>query len=237
MKVDKKPVIGLICVVLSSILVMGITLGLLSSANNTATAGSKVDTTDNSTGTPKVSPENEMVYELEWGYKHELFGSTGREMRWPIYMGYKAIKKTFDIDSVNLILSFGVMSYNEIDTEFIEIAREYGGWDISEFEIYFADEYGNNIMARKVAENFISEKYRVTFVTDELNNICYFVFNHSEEITIPKELFTENEGIIKICIGGMNVAGDEPGYEVLCNEHIKYQLVENDKVILSLAWE
>ena len=230
MKSDKTPVIGFICVMLCCTLVLGIAIALLSSVNNTASAG----TTD-------ISDNNSSVKsELEFGYTEKMFGQSGPEVPgWGnFYFAYRSEKRTLDIDSVKLTISFGVLSYNEIDAAFIEYKREYAGWDIPEFKIYFADEDGSNIQtAREVKESFINEKYRVKGVVDEPNNLYSYVFNHSEEITIPKELFTESEGIIKICVGGMNVAGNEPEYAVLCYEYIKYQLIENNKVVLSPCWE
>lgn len=242
MKSDNKPVIGLICVVLSCILVMGITLGLLSSANNTALAGLTTDTTDN---TPDNTPDTTKEFpaeepqpepELIWGYEPRT-GESSCFSPEHGHMGYKSDKKTFDIDNVKLTLAYGVLAYYEIDEFAIEYYyRNHLGLDIPEFEIYFGDEFKNNIYTlREVKESFINEKYRVAGVGNDCD--YRYEFNHLEEITIPKELFTESEGIIIICVGGMNVAGDEPKYEVLCSEQIKYQLIENDKVILSPRWE
>lgn len=233
MKSDKKPVIGFICVMLSCILVIGITIGLLSSAGNEVAEGSTTDTTDTTDNSGEPAAINP---ELIWGY--EPPPSNGNicspPVRWPCHMGYKSDKRTVDIDNVKLTLSFGVLLIFEIDDEYIEYERE-NGWDIPEFEIYFADESGNNIhTVREVKESFILEKYRVAYMYKEGG---YYAFNHSEEITIPKELFTESEGVIKICVGGMNVAGDNPRYEVLCYEDIKYQLIENNQVVLSPRWE
>lgn len=237
MNTNKKSIIGLICVVLSCILVVGITLGLLSSVNNnSATAGTTSDTPNTTEEPPVEEPEPEP--ELIWGYEPPNTGGSSCFGSEPGHMGYKSDKKTFDIDNVKLTLAYGILDGEEIDEMAIEYYyRNLRGLDIPEFEIYFGDEFNNNIYTlREVKESFINEKYRVEF-----NYIAggdsFFKFNHSEEITIPKELFTESEGVIIICVGGINIAGNKPGYKVLCSEHIKYQLVENDKVILSPRWE
>lgn len=44
--------------------------------------------------------------------------------------------------------------------------------------------------------------------------------------------------VIGITIGLLGtIAGNEPGYEILCDTDIKYRLMGTDKVVLSPAWE
>ena len=242
MNSEKKSIIGFVCVMLCCILVIGITIGLLSSVDNTVTADTTADTTDTTDSTKDTTeepPEIEPEPELEWGYKlPDAHGGTScagsTRTRWPVNIAYKSGKKTFNADNVKLTMSYGILSSTEINEYNIEMMRIYMGWDITWFEIYFADEAGNNIhTVRKVEESLIREKYRVV---SHVRDGGYYAYNHTEEITIPKELFTESEGTITLCLGGNNIAGEEPGYEVLDYTYISYQLIGDNQVVLSPEW-
>lgn len=231
MKTDKKPIIGFICVMLSCILVIGITIGLLSSANNKVAAGTTTDTTADTTdeSTPDI-PEEPIVDEpeLQWGYKFKYFDGC-IDGGWVGDIAYKSQKNTFNIDDVTLTVSFGsfLSGYGPVDC------------DVPEFDIYFADPSGYLDVSiydlKTVEDQFFSEKYDIDFVDDRPNGVYYYEYAYSEEITIPKELFTENEGIIRLVIAGMNIAEHSDyvnDYLILGQADIKYQL-QGDEVILS----
>ncbi|MCH5147024.1 MAG: hypothetical protein J1F61_03330 [Clostridiales bacterium] len=219
MKSDKKPVIGLICVMACCIFVIALTLGLLASVH---VAGSAADSTaDADTETPASEPE------LEWGYKFQLNGVSGREQRWLTSIAYKSDKRTFNIDEVKLTLSFGSLRSGK-DVGFDD-------FDIPEFKIYYADKSRNNLYTvRNVQEDFTSEEFGINIIYDVPNNLYYYEFNHSEEITIPKEIFTQSEGIFTITIGGMNYAWGE--YVIIDGTDLEYRLVGDNEVVLSPAW-
>lgn len=226
MKADKKPVIGLICVVLCCTLVFSLTLGLLMSANRVAPNTPPM--ADATVETPKDLPEAQP--ELEWGYKFKRYNGA-IDGGWVGHIAYRSQTSTFAVDEVKLTISFGSCWPK----------MEYA-WDVyyvPEFEIYFADPSGyiadNFYTARKVNEQLFSEEYRATYVDDEQNNLSYYEFNHSEEISVPKELFSESGGRIRIVIGGMNYAPyNENKYLIFDVVTIDYRLIENNQVQLSV---
>lgn len=234
MKTDKKPVIGLICVVLSCILVIGITLGLLSSANNnSATVGSTADAlTDNKTDTTEEPPVDEPEPEpapqpeLESGYIRYGIPDCILESRWPCHMAYKSDKNTFDIDNVKITISYGGNFSRNIESESEK-------WEFHEMGIAFLDKLcGVDTKAKTIEEKFASEKFRVTSIIDRPNDLIIYEFNHSEELTIPKELFCEEQGVIGI--GLYATLGEEKLYNrVLTCVQIGYQLSGTNEVVLS----
>lgn len=238
MKTDKKPVIGLFCVILSCVLVIGITLGLLSSANNNeVAAGSTADTTnttsDNTAGITEEPPTEEPEPELQWNYKFKYFdgciGGGGCEGD----IAYKSQKNNFNLDDVTLTVSYGALWSGLGPNQY---------YDVPEFDFYFADPSGyinESIYTLKtIKEQFFSEKFDVTMVDDKMDSrYYYYEYAHTEEITIPKELFTESEGIIRMVIAGINVAERWHSYFldnflVLGEAKIKYQL-QGEELILS----
>lgn len=246
MKEDKKSIIGLACVVLSCILVMGITLGLLSSANNTASAGSTTDTTDttsdNTSETPEEPPVEEPAPEpeLQWGYKFEkISGATSCSTPLSNY-AYKSQKRTLNIDEAKITISFGARDGNA----YIE------NCSIPEYSIYFASSddlliyegyyLDHSIYTVKtVNEQIFSEEYKVTRVDDRDEIYYYYEFAHSEEITIPKELFTDSKGNITLCIAGKNISGDSHYVEnfIIGAISLKYHINGTNEVVLSHEWE
>lgn len=231
MKSDKTPVIVFICVMLSCILVLGITIGILSSANNnTVAAGATTDTTDttdNTPETPEESPIDEPEPELYYGYKFKKVSaaidgcSVGD-------IAYKSTKSTFNVEEVTLTVSFGSLGAKLGPDKWT---------DVPEFDIYFVDSSGESVYTLKtIKEQFFSEKYGIYRVDDETDSrYYYYEYAHTEEITIPQELFTESEGVISICIGGINVAENSPNnyYLILDQAEIKYKLNGMDQVVLS----
>lgn len=225
MKSDKKPVIGLICVILSCIFVIALTLGLLASAKENVVADSDADSV---TDVPPSEPE------LEWGYKFKYFNGS-IDGGWIGDIAYKSQKCTFNVDDVTLTVSFGSFS------------SKYGpeDCDVPEYDIYFVDPSGyidvSIYTVKTVRKQFFSEEYGVTYVKDQTENWDYhYEFAHTEEITIPEELFTESEGFIRLMIGGTNIAEHSPyikGYLILGEANIKYQLQGTDKVVLSRPYD
>ena len=230
MKSDKTPVIGFICVMLSCILVLGITIGLLSSANkNTAIAGATTDTTPNNTPeTLDKSPVDEPEPELYFGYKFKNFGGS-IDGGFLGHIAYKSHKSTFNVDDVTLTVSFG------------SLWARFGmnnSIDVPEFDFYFADSSGESIYTLKtIKEQFFSEKYDISRVDDKTDRRYYYhEYAYTEDITIPKELFTESEGVICMVIAGINVAENSHyinDYLTLGKAEIKYKLNGMDQVVLS----
>lgn len=84
----------------------------------------------------------------------------------------------------------------------------------------------------KQVENNISEKYRCNWISDDYGNVIRIKYNHSEEITIPKELFSEPSGKITFTIWGQDIREPENECRYLASAHLYYE-VHKDKVILS----
>lgn len=215
MKTDKKPIIGFICVMLSCVLLIGLTLGLLLYANRVDAAGSA------------LALERGYTFKYQYGVS-----SCGPNSRGQI--ACKSQKNTFNIDNVTLTISYGAVGAKNGP----EVTL-----NVPEFDIYFAEfnPRSENVYpcvyhVKTVKEQFFSEKYDVNMVDDYANGVYYYEFNHSEEITIPKELFTEKNGQLTLVISGTNDVERNPyGYDYmcLCKLYINYKLQGTDKVVLS----
>lgn len=215
MKSDKKPVIGLICVMVCCIFVLCITIGLFASVGYASFVAD--------------SEASESEPGLEWGYKFkhvDIIFDGG----WVGDIAYKSPKSTFNVDEVTLTVSFG------------SLWAKYGpeDCDVPEYDIYFKEhsEYVDESIytLKTVRKQFFSEEYCINRVVDGGEDWDYhYEFNHTEQITIPKELFTESEGIICLMIGGTKIGGNmsyQNGYMILAGTDIKYQL-KGTEVILS----
>ena len=93
---------------------------------------------------------------------------------------------------------------------------------------------GNGIkhFIRHEDENFVSEKFDYQIIRNEDRTTEEIIFNHSEEITIPKELFTKESGSVIFALYGINVNSREPKVEFVAGISVYYKL-ESDKVIVS----
>ena len=162
---------------------------------------------------------------LEWGFQV----ADGDEVP-TNSCAYKIAKAEFDIgENINVTFYFGGAFADDINHE-----REVN--NIPEFDVYFGDTEQNLLyLIRHSTENFVSEEYRVTLVYDENWHIKEKVYNHSESVTIPQELLTEQQGVICFYVSGMNINELEPEYEPIVGVLINYD-IENGKVVLS-KWD
>ncbi|MBQ9760358.1 MAG: hypothetical protein IJW16_03295, partial [Clostridia bacterium] len=78
-----------------------------------------------------------------------------------ITCAYKSDKTVFDIDDVTLTFYYGGDFYDSLELELEK------GYNIPWFELYFKDENGKKYFIRRVEENLVSEKYRMTYVRDQ----------------------------------------------------------------------
>ena len=142
---------------------------------------------------------------------------------------FKADKTEFDIDDVTLTFSFGCHFNLEIDLS--------SGWNVPEFDVYFADIYNEPLyLIRHSTENFASEEYRITDILDEQDHhLIETVYNHSETVTIPAELFTKQQGALMFAVSGVNLNSREQKYELITCVYFNYDIV-NGKVIIS-RWD
>ena len=118
-------------------------------------------------------------------------------------------KNVFDINDVTLTFYYGDdFGYQED----LETYREHS-FTYLYYELYFANEALTEILIRHVDEDFVSEKHRCKYRWNESGEVTEIIFNHSEELTIPKELFTKEKGIVYFYVTGCGTVGRLIGTE------------------------
>ena len=159
---------------------------------------------------------------LESGFE----ASNGEEINF-FQAAYKSDKIIFDIEDVTLTFYYGGFYYSGA-----EDVRE-SIYNIPSFDMYFTDDYDNKILMKTVEENLVSDKYNYELIYGNFWRRSEFIFNHSEFITIPKEMFKEDRGVIYFSIMGTNILEPNPTYEWIAGEPICYKKICSDKIILS----
>lgn len=145
------------------------------------------------------------------------------------FCAYSSDTNKFDIDNVSLTFFYGGWFSPDINFEL------ENGINIPEFDVYFGDSDHEPIytIAHK-NENYVSEKYRCRITSDE-SHLVIINFNYSEKITIPRSLFSEDQGVIRFCISGTDVNAENPKYHIISLIYINYD-VANEIVVLS-PWD
>ena len=165
------------------------------------------------------------------GMQNGLDSSSTLGCAYNSYMcAYKSDKTEFNINDVTLELSYGCYFINDV-----EWVMEHGGDIFSYFDIYIesCQKNGDKTLIKRVEENLISEKYRITRAYDENNYFVGWKFNYSEMITIPKEVFSKDKDRLVFRIYGESLRDDGlPSYRMLTFEGIGYKVID-DKVILA----
>ena len=174
--------------------------------------------------TPNTDNEKENGENSDEGLKSDFASSD--EMSF-FFVAYQSDKKEFDINDVTLEFSYGGRFIHHPDGTVCQYSESY-----PYFDIYFTNEDGGKIFVKRVEENFVSEKYNCKLILDENRDIVDVEFNHSEILTIPKEIFTREKGIIWISFYGENVSRDPVKYDWFAGTYIHYK-VEGDMVYLS----
>ncbi len=213
--------LGLVLVVAVPIIIRTAT-GL----NQTEVPQSNSAQTSNSTQyTPSPTPTDSAETSISTSTSNNI--QNGEASPW-LKMSVKSDDYTFDIDDVTLTLFYGS---TVLDPEF---ERE-NGLDVPYFDIYFKNNEGNEILYKHVEENLISFKYNSKTIIEMLdrNNgkIVGIKYDYSEQITIPKEIFTKNEGTVSVTINGYIVKSDV--YAML-NELVFDYVVVDNQVTLAL---
>ena len=143
------------------------------------------------------------------------------------YCAYRSDKTEFDIDDVTLDFYYGGY-YSNLGIEY-----DLQLYNFPTFEICFTTDNLNTIcLVKQVEENLVSEKYRCNRIYDDDWNFIELKFNHSESITIPREIFTKNEGVIYFTIYSQNANATNPRVQAIAGKAIFYKVIEG-KVILS----
>lgn len=176
---------------------------------------------DNTGDTDKNQPSG-----LESGFRFQEETCLPKQNN--LYCGYKSEKSEFNINEVTFNFYYGLEYVNES----LGIEYELEKHSYPSFDIYFADDYGKKILVKHVDENLISEKYRCEVVRDKDYYITDITFNHSEALTIPKEIFTKNSDIVRFAIYGTDVTKSLQEYKCIATANIFYK-VTGEKVILS----
>ena len=155
------------------------------------------------------------------------FSGSSAAMSNLIFCAYKSDTNIFDIDNVTLDFYFGYAFYNRGVDYFLQ-TESY-----PTFKLGFDTENHDIIFVEEINENLVSEKYGCNLIFSEDNHrIIGIEYNHSETLTIPKELFTQESGIIYFQIYAANQAKNEDTEKCIEGKGIKYQVV-GDKVILT----
>lgn len=207
------------------------------SSNNTETVGktenSRADTAKLDVDEKKTEPENQEkepeIQEREPELEHGFFEpkSEGYVESFPYNLAYRSYTNKFDVNNVTLRLYYGYMFFGDA-----EDARKNHRLNCPEFEIscYNYDicnkSQSNYHILKKVSENIISDKYRI--IPENRDEGTYFIFNYSEEFTIPADVFSEEYGQLYIEIGGVNLKRyGGPEYEVIDVEVLNYELTDS----------
>ncbi len=150
------------------------------------------------------------------------------------WCAYKSATNEFDIDNVTLTFYFGTIMPKEVTDEYIENYLE-NGINIPEFDVYFGDTYCNPLyLIRHSTENFISTEYSC-YIEDYYSKEVNIIYNHSETVTIPQELFTRQQGAISFYISGTDINELEPEYKMIACILMNYD-IKDGKIVLS-KWD
>lgn len=138
-------------------------------------------------------------------------------------------KSVFDIDDVTLTFYYGdYFGYSPIEK------YKWNHVTYESYELYFENyKTGDKVLIRHVDEDFVSEKHRCTYryakgtlLVEEI------IFNHSEELTIPRELFTEDNGVVNFNVYGFGIVMNQgvPYEEGYTNIHISHLPLYYEKI-------
>ena len=145
----------------------------------------------------------------------------------PLFLcAYRSDKTEFDIDDVTLDFYYGGW-YSDLGIDY-----DLQQHNFPMFDIYFTNDAHDRCFVKRVEENLVSEKYRCKFIYDDDWNFIELKFNHSESITIPREIFTENEGVIYFAIFSQNANYTDPEVERIAGIGIRYKVI-GERVVLS----
>ena len=159
---------------------------------------------------------------LEAGFYYTSIGND--DAPYPMFRcAYKSDKTEFDINDVSLMFYYGGLYSLYLQEE------ERSGISYPVYELYFSNNWADlkKIFIKQVEDELISEKYRFTTKKFFCYNFCEF--NYSVELTIPKELFENEEGVIWFSIYSRNIHNDDEIFETID----VYYKKDGDKIILS----
>lgn len=162
--------------------------------------------------------DNEKNSKLEYGF------AEGSNPGWKYKAAIKSDESIFNIDDVTIEFYYGFpISARSIEEE-LELSSFPNG-----FDIYVANSE-REVLYRHEEQNFVSEEYGCTIIYDEDFNEFRYEFNHCEKVTVPKEMFVDDEGYISFYVRGFDIKRNDPEITVVSIQF--YYRVENSKVVL-----
>lgn len=119
------------------------------------------------------------------------------------FVDYTAEKTTFNIDEVEITFHYGFAWYSDINIHYakgdvfpyVDLTFAYLPKD---YDVRLNPDGKIEIPIKRV-ENIMTDEYRCTSKQDESDpyGLMYYIqYNHSEKITLPVELFSEDEGSV-----------------------------------------
>ena len=136
---------------------------------------------------------------------------------------FKSDKREFDVNDVTLTFCFGGC-WSVSGVEFEREQRSYPG-----FDLYFWNK-GQRYFIRHEPRDFVSDEFDYQEVKNE-DGSKRIHFNHSEQITVPKEIFNELTGGFAFVIYGINAKSTDQKEQKLASISIWYVYDTSRKVI------
>lgn len=160
------------------------------------------------------------------GLRNGFSGSDFTNEKNACLIAYESDKNEFDINDVTLTFHFGFALPSGIELELT-------GESYPVYELYFENEEGMSVLVKHVEENLISEKYECKVIFDDNYHIIEILYNHSETLTIPQELFTKETGIIHFCIYSENIREFDSKFRLINSIEIYYKKEKNNIILSS----
>ena len=105
-------------------------------------------------------------------------------------------------------------------------------YELPSFKVLFRNDNEDEYFIKEI-ENDDAEKYYINIQYKDTRFYQYIPYTHSEEITIPKELFVSESGYIMFILASEHVEMNEIDPERLCSVLIFYEKNGNE-IILSV---
>lgn len=150
---------------------------------------------------------------LEQGFNIQ---SSGEEEN-PLKCAYKSDKNEFDINNVTLDFYFGTTHTNS------QLTSIY-----TDYELYFKHEGQEKVLIKKVNESLFDKKYSCHKSTNEK-----YQFEHSEKVTIPENMFVNDNGKISFTVLTENYYDGKLDSLYVQSIDVYYRKI-NDRIILSV---